>query len=366
MSGPKLTLRQINRATLARQLLLERQPLSPAQALERLAGMQAQLPSAPFVGLWTRLTGFERDDLAGMISDRKVIKATLMRATLHLVTAQDYLRFRAVIQPVLSKAAESIIKQRSADFEQIELLETAAAFLKPEPRTFAELSDFLSQRYPQQDVGALRYTVRTHLPLVQVPAEKRWCYPGNPAFTLAEDWLGQPVGSGDNLRELVLRYLAAFGPASPVDMQTWSGLPGLKEIFQQMRPDLVVYRDEKGHELYDLPDQPMPPVDSPAPLRFLPEFDNLLLSHSDRSRVIPRQYHARIFLSGLRVAAAVLIDGFVGGVWKVEKNKAGAALVIEPFEALDAGQREILADEGGRLLRFIEPDAAAYDVVWIE
>lgn len=362
-----LTLRDLNRATLARQMLLERESLTAPAAIERLAGMQAQAASAPFVGLWTRLENFTRADLAAATADRTVVKATLMRATLHLFTAADYARFRTTLQPALDKAGAAIAQQRGeTDLDVARLLALARAYLAEQPRTFAEISAHFSELMPDSDIGALRYTIRTHLPLVQVPTDTAWSYPGSPQFTLADAWLDQPIAPEPDLPALIRRYLAAFGPATIKDMETWSYLPDLKPAFELLRPELVTYRDEKKRELFDLPGAPLPAAETPAPPRFLPEFDNLLLSHDKRTRVLADAHRKRVYLPGLRVAATILIDGFVGGVWKVEKAKRAAALVIEPFAPLSTPDRAALEADGERLVRFIEPDAQTYAVRFAE
>jgi hypothetical protein len=219
---------------------------------------------------------------------------------------------------------------------------------------------------PDTDVGAMRYTVRTHLPLVQVPVSSGWSYPGNPKFTLAETWLGKPIPGEDNLRALVFRYLAAFGPATVADLQTWSGLGKLKDAVEKLKSELRLYRDERGRELLDLPGRPLPAADTSAPERFLPEFDNLLLSHKDRTRVIADEYRAKVYLPALRVAATILVDGFVRGAWKVEKAKGTATLVIEPFAPLTKQNRSALSEEGERLVRFVESGAKSFAVRFAE
>ena len=229
----------------------------------------------------------------------------------------------------------------------------ARAYIAEEPRTFAEISAMLGALMPDADVGPLRYTVRTRLPLVQVPVPDGWSYPGNPRFALADQWLGRPVAVEEDLAALVWRYLAAFGPATVTDLQTWSGLVKLKEPLQALKPDLVTFRDEAGRELLDLPDAPRPGADTPAPPRFLPEFDNLLLAHNLRTRIIADAFRARVFLPGLRVAATFLVDGFVAGAWKIETAKRRASLLVEPFVPLDAPARAALAEEGERLVRFV-------------
>lgn len=364
-----LTLREINRAMLARQMLLERSDMSIPSAIERLVGMQAQLSSAPYVGLWTRLHSFQRDDLARLIEDHTVVKATMMRATLHLVTADDFIRLRGTLQPVLQGASDSIVNSRGTAFDRDAVLAMAREFIAAQPRSFAEITAMFEERMPDVDVGSLRYTVRTHVPLVQVPTDTRWSFPGNPKFTLAEPWLGKPVPETADLKMLVFRYLAAFGPATVNDIQTWSGLGKLKDAIAPFKSELVIYHDEKKRELLDLPDMPLPDADTPAPERFLPEFDNILLSHDKRTRIVADEHRKQVYLPALRVAATFLVDGFVRGAWKVEKakGKAGTAtLTMTPFAALTAQNRAALTHEAEALVRFVEPDASGYEVRFAE
>ncbi len=362
-----LTIRELNRATLARQMLLDRAPLTIPEGVERLAGMQSQALSAPYIGLWTRLPSFDRAEMTRLIRERTLVKATLMRGTLHLVTAADYLRFRSILQPVLDSGLAAINKNRdTSGFDPAVVLEEGRAFLAETPRSFADITAHFSARYPTADIGSIRYMLRTQIPLVVVPEGGAWAYPGNPKFTLAETWLDQPIPQIDTLRELVFRYLAAFGPATISDMQTWSGFSKLKDLFEALRPELVTYKEEGGRaEYFDLPDQSIPDADTPAPLRFLPEFDNLLLSHAKRTRIINDQYRDRIFGSGnLRISATILVDGFVAGLWTVESAKKAAALVIDPFAPLAPADREALTEEGERLIRMIDPEAKTHEVRW--
>jgi hypothetical protein len=284
-----------------------------------------------------------------------------MRATLHLLTAEDYVRFRTTLQPALVGASSAITKSRGGNFDVDQLLKAVKRAFAEKPRTFAEITDIVAQLLPNQDVGAMRYTVRTHLPLVQVPIREGWSYPSKPEFTLAESWLRRPISRENNLHELVMRYLAAFGPASVMDAQTWSGLK-LKETFEKLRSKLQVYRDERRRELFDLPRLSLPDRDVPAPVRFLPEFDNLLLAHSVRTRMLADEYRSKIFLPGLRVSASFLVDGFVRGVLKIEKAKDVAALVMEPFEKLSKRDRTELIEEGEKLVRFVEAKAKSHEV----
>ena len=361
MADRILNLRELNRATLSRQMLLKREPLPVTAAVERLVGIQAQLAVSPYVGLWTRLRDFKREDLARAIEDKKIVKATLMRATLHLCSADHYLRFRTTLQPMLSGAGDAIVKQRGGKFDSKRLLAEARRYIGEKPRTFAEISDWVVKLMPGHDVGALRYTVRTNIPLVQTPSATGWSYPAKPEFTLAESWIGRPIAREDNLPELVQRYLAAFGPASVTDAQTWLGMK-LKETFEKLRPEMRTYRDEGRRELFDLPNLPVPAGDIPAPVRFLPEYDNLLLSHSKRTRVIADEHRSKVYLPGLRVAATILIDGFVRGTWKIEKIKNEATLAIEPLAKLTKPERAALNEEGERLARFLEGTAKSFSV----
>ena len=357
-----LTLRDLNRATLARQLLLERSVLPVKGAVERLVAMQAQLPQPPYVGLWTRLHAFSRDDLARLIEERAIVKATFLRGTLHLLTAEDYVRFRATLQPALQRGSESIVKQRGTQLDVESVLAMGKQFLAEQPRTFAEITAMFSEQMPDTDVGALRYTVRMNVPLIQVPVSTGWGYPATPQFTLAEAWLGKPIPTETDLRALAFRYLAAFGPATLTDIQTWSGLGKLKEAVEKLKPELSIHQDERKRELLDVPDGLLPPADTPVPERFLPEFDNLLLSHTNRTRVVADAHRSKVYLPGLRVAATFLVDGFVAGTWKVEKSKKSAALILEPFEPLSKQNRRGLSEEAENLVRFIEPAAKSFEV----
>jgi hypothetical protein len=354
-----LTLRQLNRATLARQMLLERENVSPLEAVQRLVALQAQVTSPPYVGLWSRLYDFRREDLTRLMLERRVVRATLMRATLQLMTADDYLLLRPALQPALTRSMRSIAGKRLDGLDLDRLVGAARDFFEEEPRTFADLRPLLSALEPDRDQSALAYAVRTRLPLVQVPSGGVWGYSGKAPFTTPERWLGQPPSGSEEARDLILRYLAAFGPAAVRDVQTWSGRTQLKPSVEEMRPELLTFLDESGNELFDLPEAPLPPADTPAPPRFVPDYDNLVLSHAERGRVVPDEHRKKIFLSAARVRATFLIDGFVRGAWKIEKQRKTATLLIEPFEPLSSEDHEALSDEGERLVRFVaEPQGA--------
>lgn len=358
-----LSLRQLGRATLARQMLLGREEAGVAAAVERLAGLQAQLARPPFIGLWSRLAGFRREDLAGPLVRRELVRATMMRGTLHVVSARDYLELRPVLQPLLTKAVTSVLRERARDLDIEGLLSASRGYLAGEPRTFEEIRDHLTSLGLPGDERARGFAVRCHLPLVQVPDGGDWAYPSAARFTLADGWLGRPVAaeSGD-ARGLVRRYLAAFGPASVVDAQTWSGMAGMRGVFEELRPELVTFRDERGRELFDLPGAPRPAEDVPAPARFLPDFDNLVLAHDDRSRLIADEHRPLVSKPNLAVLPTFLVDGRVAGTWSIQTTRGTAVLAMEPFVPIPKAARDELLEEGERLVRFVEPGAKGHDV----
>jgi hypothetical protein len=353
--------RALNRALLARQHLLRRTEMAAADALEHLVGMQAQAPNPPYVGLWTRLAGFHPNELAKLVDDRSAVRIALMRGTIHLVTARDCRRLRPLLQPMLERGFEaSRGRPHLGGVDRDALAAAGRALVEERPRTFKELSALLAERWPDRDTDSLAAAVRTLVPLVQVPPRGIWGLNGPVAHTSAESWLGRPLDADPSLDDLVLRYLRAFGPASVRDMQAWSGLNGLRPVFGRL--DLRVFRDDSGRELFDLPDAPRPSADEPVPVRFVPEFDNLLLSHADRNRVIADADRPLVFTGNGIIRATILVDGFVSGTWKVERSRDGATLVVQPFAPLPAAARRSLADEGAGLLAFVAPDAGTHAV----
>lgn len=362
-SAPTLTTRQLNRALLARQMLLAREKTTALDAVERLAGLQAQLARPPFVGLWTRLEGFRREDLLGPLHQRQIVRVTAMRGTLHLMSAADYVELRGALQPGLTRGTQAILRDRAATFDLDALKSQATSFFGSVAATFDAFRNHLKAKDPEADERAMAYMIRTHLPLVQVPTDAAWGFPASADFAMAEAWLGKKVSTDPTTaHELVRRYLAAFGPATPGDAQAWSGLQGLREVFEELRPSLITFRDERKRELFDLPDAPRPEEDVPAPVRFLPEFDNLVLSHDDRSRVIAAEHRPKVVLKNLQVRATFLVDGFVAGTWKIERKRKAAVLILEPFGKLAKGTLAALEEEGEALLRFAEEDAETRDV----
>jgi hypothetical protein len=357
-----LSLRQLNRATLARQMLLERADVPPQTAIAQLIGMQAQEPKPPFTGLWTRLASFRRDDLHRALHAREEVRGTLMRGTLHLMTAADYAAFRLTLQPMLTRSL-GLLGARAEGLDAETVLPAAREILAAQPRTFTELRALLVEAFPKVNDRALGFTVRMGLPLVMIPTDDRWAFPADARFGLADDWLGDALTENDGREALVLRYLAAFGPATVADVQQWSGLAGLKPVLDALRPRLREFRDERGRALFDLPEAPRPDAATPAAPRFLPEFDNLLLAHADRTRVLPDEHRSRVLgAKNLRIPGTFLIGGFVAGTWRVTRKKRVATLEIVPFAGLERDAAQALVAEGEDLIRFLEEDAATFEV----
>ena len=336
----RLSHRALNRATLARQMLLCREAVKPLDAIARLAGMQAQVPKPPFLGLWTRIENFRAEDLRALVTQRKAVRATMMRGTIHLVTAKDFAAWRMPIQPVLDAGRAAI-----AGVQDVAMLtDLARKFFDEEPRPFDALRKHLMEKFPNMNERLLAYAVRMHLPLVLVPDVSPWSWASNAAFAVAETYLGKKVAPSTDARELALRYLAAFGPATAADFQTWSGLRTAKAVFEELRPKLVTFAGEKKNSvLFDLPDAPRPEEDTPAPVRFLPEYDNLLLAHADRTRIIADEHRPRVVTKNLRILGTFLVDGFVAGSWS--EAKKGKKIEIEPFVKLDRATKKALNEE---------------------
>jgi hypothetical protein len=430
----RLDTRQLNRATLDRQLLLGRAALPARQAVGHLAGLQAQAPLAPYVGLWTRLAGFGHDDLKDLLAERSVVRAHLMRNTVHLVTAADFLAFRPLFQPLMERALAGNFGRNLAGLDLTELRAFARVLLAERPLTRTQLAELMSPRWPDHDPAALAYAVTHLLSLVQVPPRGLWGRTGPAAFALADAWLsapesdppdraraGGPSSAPDPARaggpssppdparaggpssppdparaggpssppdpagpdgrsappdparameQLVLRYLAAYGPASVADMRAWSGLTRLREVADRLGPRLRRFTGPGGTELLDLPDAARPGADLPAPPRFLPEYDNLLLSFADRSRVIRDGRPVPLPPGNGATTGTLLVDGFWQADWTISRERDRATLEIRPFGPFGSrgrigpfglAWREAITAEGGRLLEFAAP-ASAHDI----
>jgi Winged helix DNA-binding domain len=355
--------RALNRALLHRQLLFERASVPPLQAIGHLAGLQAQAPNAPYVGLWTRLAGFRPAQLADLLTERAVVRTHLMRNTVHLVTAADCLALGGLFRVVLrQRFAGSPFARNLHGVDLGALTAAGRGLLREQPRTRAELGRVLATRWPDRDPASLAYAVTHLVPTVQVPPRGIWGRTGPAAFTTTETWLGGQAVPGLAPDDLVLRYLAAFGPATVRDVQAWCGLTRLGEVAERLRPRLRVFRGADGGELFDLPDAPLPDAGTPAPPRFLPEYDNVLLSHADRARVIPGRRSVPLPPGHGGSRGTVLVDGFWAATWQAARHDDGVVLRVEAFTPLRRGQADAVTAEGTRLMAFVAPDAGGPDV----
>jgi hypothetical protein len=356
MADSTLSVRALSRATLARQLLLERARKKVPGALEHLVGMQAQAPDAPYVGLWSRLDGFGTDDLAGLIEDRKAVRAALMRATVHLVTAKDLAALRPWVQPVQERTFASqpfARKLKGTDLDEV--IAEGRRLLTEDPLTRPELGKALAKRWPDRDPGSLAYAVTFLLPVVQVPPRGVWGKRGPARLAAADSWIGRKHDARPDPGRLVMRYLRAFGPASVADVQAWSGLTRLGEITDALGSKLRQFRDEDGRELLDLPRAPRPDPETPAPPRFLPEYDNVLFSYADRGRVITGKRTIPLPPGNGGTRGTLLVDGFFAGTWRATRKSGKAELKVETFARLSRSDASEVTSEGTDLLAFIAP-----------
>ena len=352
-----LSTRALNRALLARQLLLGRVTVPALKVIERLVGLQAQTPESPYYALWARLQGFHPDQLASLLQRRKVVRLALMRSTIHLVSARDCLALRPVLQPVQERNlfVASPFGRRVAGMDLRALERAGRALLEAQPLSIAELARALRARFPDRDGQSMAYAIRNTLAMIQVPPRGLWGQGGLARGTTAEAWLGKPLQRERAPDRMLLRYLGGFGPASVRDMEVWSGLQGCQATVERLRPRLRVFRNERGTELFDLPRAPRPDPDTPAPPRFLPDYDNVFLSHADRARIVEEETRRR-HRTGVQIRACpFLVDGFIAGAWRIERRRAGATLLLAPFARLARKDSRALASEGERLLEFAAP-----------
>lgn len=343
-----LSVRALNRALLARQMLVSRRVSPVADAIEHLVGLQAQEPQAPYLGLWSRLEGFRPHELSDLIAARRAVRGGLMRATIHLVTARDWARLRPLMSPVLARSFRgSPFGKAIVGVEIDKLLAHGQELLAQKPHSRTELSRVLATRCPGVDPLSLAYAVSYLEPIVQVPPRGLWRRSGQARWMTADAWLDQTVEDQPSLDALIARYLAAFGPATVQDIQAWSGLTGLKKVVDRQRDRLRRFEDEHGRELVDVVDGPLPDPETPAPPRFLPPFDNAILSHADRTRIIAPA--DRGFVNRDRLMRTFLVDGRVAGTWQLDD----ATLHLRPIRSLRAADLSAVTTEAERLLAFV-------------
>jgi Winged helix DNA-binding domain len=357
--------RALNRALLARQGLLARRPRAALATVEDLVGLQAQEPPNPYVALWSRLEGFDPVELSALLADRRAVRAQLMRATIHLVSANDYAALQPLTTRVLAQVFKNGFLRRLGGAAVDDVIAAGTALLAEGARTRAQLAAELAERWPDADPPALAQAVTFHVPLVQVPPRGLWGATGQATWALAEEWLGAPVGPAPDAAAMVRRYLAAFGPASVADVRTWSGVTGLREVVDRLRPTLRTFEDERGRKLLDVKDGLLPDPATPAPPRFLPEYDNVALSHADRARLL-----AGLGPDGFapRGGGWLLVDGFHRAHWHVASGRDAATLTIDRFAPRDgdpAGTDEAIVAEGRALLGLLAPGAATHRVQFI-
>ena len=354
MAGPErlLTRRELNRALLERQLLLERKPLGAVKAVERLGGLQAQSTPSPYLSLWTRLEGFERDELTKALTGRRLVKALLQRGTLHVAAPRTYWAIMTVRRALAASLWPASYEARLPAARIAELAELVAAELDGTELTYKEVRELLDP-HAREGVPTtfLWRRVQGYSYLIHVPPSGIWGYGGHGVYTAAAGKVrGGPLGPEEAFDELVRTYLAAFGPATKQDIGQWAGVPRIRPIAESLeRLSLRTFVSEDGKALFDLPRAPLPDPETPAPPRLVPRFDNLVLSHADRARILGDVSPSRIVTNNGLVHATILVDGLVAGTWQLEQGR----VVLEPFGKLDAATKRALKDEAGRLEAFV-------------
>jgi hypothetical protein len=346
----------LNRATLARQLLLERASITPFDAIGHLVGLQAQTATSWYLTLWSRLRDFDPVATGRLLEDRRVVRSWFMRATIHLVTDADAPELRAFTQPTIERAIRGKWAEALSAIDLRELEAEVRTFVST-PRTPGELVAHLAARWPEApDALTLTNASKAIVPLVQVPPRGVWGRSGMVRFAALDAWLGRPVPRRADPAPIVRRYLAAYGPASVADAQTWSGITRLAEAFERLRPELVTFRDPTGRELFDLPDAPRPDPETPAPPRFLADFDNLLLSHANRSRFVGAgTREALTDRTGGPIPGALLVDGRMIGAWHIRGDAAQATVVIQVAAPLAPDDEAAVRTEADAMLEFSRP-----------
>jgi hypothetical protein len=356
MPSKTITDRALNRATLARQLLLQRASMPIVDAMEFLLGLQAQTTNGPYQALWSRLADFTPDALTTLITDKTLLRATTLRTTLHLHTVPDLLTLRPLLQPVLDRTFNSAAKNRTLKADRAAVQALGVELLDQQAMTAGNLGKLLLEHFPDSDPYVLAQVVQGAETLVQIPPTRIWGHGGPPLLSRIESFIGQGLSAPIDLPALVLRYLAAFGPASVNDMQHWCGLTRLTPAFKSVRDQLVTFSGEDGRTLYDLPDAPRPDADTLAPPRFLPEYDNVYLGFADRHRIQSDLARARMPLVN-GYPSSFTVDGFIAGKWSLARRKTAADLTLTPFRALLKREISAVEAEGLAMAKFLTDGA---------
>jgi hypothetical protein len=364
--APVLTLRELNRATLARQMLLERVALPVVTAIERLAALQAQWAPSPYIALWSRLKDFERESLWNAIEKKHtVIRARLMRGTLHLVSARDFYAYAVATQDLQRGAWNRL--QVGAGVDPKEVAKLAMAYTR-EPRTSEDVVSHLTERLGSFG-GPYKWLiwrfVSAHADLVSAPPAGHWAHGGtNVPYVAARHWIdgGARPTEEKAVELLIRRYLTAFGPATLADITRFAGqVPArIRPVLERLTPSLRRFSDEQGRTLFDLPRAPRPAADVTAPVRFLPRYDELLIGYEHRDRVIAKEHRGAVYSKNAIVEAVFLVDGFAAGTWSLATTTADAVVRIHPFGTLARSERAAVTAEGEAIARFMAPDAKVH------
>ncbi|MGE0060119.1 MAG: winged helix DNA-binding domain-containing protein [Dehalococcoidia bacterium] len=366
-AGDLVTNRQLNRTLLDRQMLLEKRRMSALEAVEKLVGLQAQEPLPPYIALWNRLDAFDPLELSQHLADRSAVRVTLMRGTVHLVSAEDSLQIRPLVQPVLDRMYRSGVWAKGVNGDHLEAIrEVGRRIVEETPLTTKQLGEALQPLWPENDGHSMAYAMHALAPMVHVPPRGLWGGVGQTTVTTLESWLGRDLDPAPAIEDMVRRYLRVFGPASVMDMQSWCGLTRLSEVFERLRPELRSYQDESGRELFDLATSELASPDLPAPVRFNPVYDNLFISHADRSRLGTREFQ-KMMTAANGFFATFMVDGVFRGRWELKRDRQrSAVLSIMPFATpLSKTDAAAVEEEAQRLLTFLASDAESRDVAML-